>query len=138
MFINFPLSALLLLLITTITYAESLSLTEALAKKAAVSRTLKMAAYDEQVAELNIIATRSGYLPRVDLNAGYTAQQAPQSISTPMGSFETQQADYGFFSASLNQTLYDFGRTDARYKQAQAAREASRFSYRTQGTSGSG
>jgi outer membrane protein len=113
-------------------FAEPLTLADALARRAAVSATLKMARIDEQVAELNVTASRSGYLPRVDLNAGYTAQHAPQSFSTPMGSFETQQADYGFFSASLNQTLYDFGRTDARYKQAQAARDASRFSYRTQ------
>jgi outer membrane protein TolC len=113
-------------------YAGPLTLADALAKRASLSHTLKMAELDEQIAGDNVQISRSGYLPRIDFQGGYTAQQAPQSVTTPFGSFETQQADYGFFNASLNQTIYDFGRTSARYAQAQANREASRFSYRTQ------
>lgn len=113
-------------------YAEPLTLAEALAKRAACSQTLKMAGLDEQIADLSVTAARSRYLPRVDIQGGYTAQQAPQSITTPFGPFETQDADYGFFSASLNQTIYDFGRTSSRYAQAQATHDVSRFSYRTQ------
>ena len=130
---NFLMLMLSLYSTTTLSaYAEPLTLADALAKRASVSETLKMARYDTEIAGDNVKISRSGYLPRIDFQGGYTAQQAPQSISIPQGSFETQQADYGFFSASLNQTLYDFGRTDARYAQAQATREASRFSYRTQ------
>jgi outer membrane protein TolC len=77
-------------------------------------------------------ASRSGYLPRVDIQGGYTAQKDPQSISTPFGSFETQEADYGFLSLGITQTLYDFGRTSARYGRAQATSEATRFDYKKQ------
>jgi outer membrane protein len=113
-------------------HAEPLTLPEALAKRAAGSRTLKIAAYDEQIAGFNVQANRSGYLPRVDIQGGYTAQQAPQSVTTPFGSFETQEADFGFLSLGVTQTLYDFGRTDARFARAQATREATRFGYRNQ------
>ncbi len=115
-------------------YAEPLTLADALSKRASLSHTLKMAEIDEQIAGDNVQISRSGYLPRIDFQGGYTAQQAPQSISIPQGqgSFETQQADFGFFNASLYQTLYDFGRTDARYTKAQLTRDATRFSYRTQ------
>ena len=132
MFRTFLRSVLLLLLTTSTTYAEPLTLADALSKRAAGSATLKMARLDEQIAGDNVQSSRSGYLPKIDFQGGYTAQQSPQSISTPQGSFETQQPDYGFFSASLYQTIYDFGRTKARYSQAQATREASRFNYRTQ------
>lgn len=126
------LTLLLSLGATLSVHAEPLTLAEALAKRSATSAALKMARYDTDIASENITVSRSGYLPRIDLQGGYTAQQAPQSISTPMGTFETQQADFGFLSASLNQTIYDFGRTNARYSQAMATREATRFSYRTQ------
>ena len=117
----------------TATYgAEQLTLSEALAKAARSSKPLAIAAYDEQTAAENIYISRSGYLPRIDLQGGYTAQQAPQSISLQQGSFETQQADYGFFNASLYETIYDFGRTSARVARAQATRDALEFDYRSQ------
>lgn len=125
-------NALVFLLITGAAYAEPLTLADALAKRAATSRTLKMATIDVQIAADNVRANRSGYLPRVDLQGGYTAQQAPQSISGPFGSFETQDADYGFVNLGITQTLYDFGRTDARYARAEATRDASSFGYKNQ------
>jgi len=121
----------LFLLASTPLHAQTLTLADALAKRAATSRTLKIAALDEQVAEEGVRLNRSGYLPKVDFQGGYTAQQAPQSIQVQQGSFETQQADYGFFSSSLYQTLYDFGHTDARYERARALRDASRFDYQS-------
>lgn len=129
---TFLWSALLLLITSVTTYAEPLTLADALAKRSAGSRSLKMAAYDEQVATLNVTAARSGYLPRIDIQGGYTAQLDPQSISTPFGTITTQDADYAFFSLGITQTLYDFGRTTARSTQAQANRDAARFNYRTQ------
>ena len=121
----------LFLLASTPLHAQTLTLADALAKRAATSRTLKIAALDQQVAEEGVRLNRSGYLPKVDFQGGYTAQQAPQSIQVQQGSFETQQADYGFFSSSLYQTLYDFGHTDARYERARALRDASRFDYQS-------
>jgi len=124
--------ALLLLLSVSFALAEPLTLELALAKRASVSRALKLASIDEQIAGDNVQANRSGYLPRVDIQGGYTAQQAPQSISGPFGSFETQNADFGFLSLGITQTLYDFGRTESRYARAQTLREATRFGYKSQ------
>jgi outer membrane protein len=111
--------------------AAPLTLAEALARRAETSRVLKMAALDEQIAGDGITANRSTYLPRVDIQGGYTAQLDPQSIMTPSGSLETQNADYAFASLAISQTLYDFGRTSARTGQAEAVRDAARFTYRT-------
>jgi outer membrane protein len=125
------LCALLLLFCVTSAHAEPLTLAEALAKRAAGSRTLKIAAYDEQIAADNVQLNRSGYLPRVDIQTGYTAQLEPQSVRTPFGGFETQQADFAFLSLGITQTIYDFGRTDSRYSRAVASREAARFVYKS-------
>lgn len=123
---------LLLICSASFAHAEPLTLAEALAKRATSSRALKMAGYDEQMAAENVQFNRSGYLPRVDVQGGYTAQQAPQSISTPFGIIETQDADFAFVNLGITQTLYDFGRTDARYARARVTREATRFSYKSQ------
>lgn len=124
--------ALLFIFSVSSAYAEPLTLADALAKRAASSRTLKIAALDEQIAGDSVRSSRSGYLPRVDLQGGYTGQQAPQAVSAPFGSFATQEADFGFFNLSITQTLYDFGRTDARYARAKAIREATGFGYKNQ------
>lgn len=125
-------STLLLHLTAGVIHAEPLTLAEALAKRAACSHTLNMAMIDVEVADDNVRLTRSTYLPRIDMQGGYTAQQAPQSISLQQGSFETQEADFAFANLAITQTLYDFGRTDARYSRAQATREATRFIYKSQ------
>ncbi|MBI2355011.1 MAG: TolC family protein [Deltaproteobacteria bacterium] len=128
-------SILVLLFTLTATlgaHAEPLTLADALARRGAASRTLKIAAIDEQVAGDNVRINRSGYLPRVDIQGGYTAQLEPQSISTPFGTIKTQEADFPFLSLGISQTLYDFGRTDARFARAEATREAIRFGYESQ------
>jgi outer membrane protein len=112
--------------------AAPLTLSEALAKRAETSRVLKMAALDEQIADDSITASRSSYLPRLDLQGGYTAQPDPQSVTTPTGSFQMQDADYAFANVAISQTLYDFGRTGARVGKAKALRDAARYDYRTQ------
>jgi outer membrane protein len=124
--------ALLLLITVSSSHAELLTLADALAKRSAGSRTLKIATIDEQIAVDNVQANRGGYLPRVDIQGGYTAQQAPQSIATPFGVIETQEADYGFLSFGITQTLYDFGRTDTRYARAEATRDATSIGYKYQ------
>ena len=122
----------LLLLSPGILHAEQLTLSAALSKTAATSRTLKLAAYDEKIAEESIRLNRSGYLPRVDLEGGYTAQQAAQSVNFYLPSVSTQDQDYPFTSMSVTQTLCDFGRTGARYQRAKSLSEATRFAYKGQ------
>lgn len=129
-----PLCATLLFLVISsgLSYGEQLSLSDALKRSAEASSTLKMVRIDERIAGENVDESRSGYLPRVDIQGGYTAQQAPQSFSASFGTFQTQEPDYGFFSLGIVQTLYDFGRTDARYARALATREATRIGYHSQ------
>jgi outer membrane protein len=124
--------AMLLLITSGAAHAEQLTLAEALAKRGATSQTLKIAAFDEQIADENIRLNRSGYLPRVDLQGGYTAQQASQSVDTPFGGFKTQDPDFAYTSLAITQTLYDFGRTGARYTRAKRLSEATRFNYKSQ------
>lgn len=122
----------LLLLGATSVSAAPLTLSAALAGATRSNPSLKVAAYDTPLAAEGIRLNRSGYLPRVDVQAGYTAQLEPQSISISQGSFETQQADYGFFSLAIYQTLYDFGRTASRYERAKTSRDAAELGYHGQ------
>jgi outer membrane protein len=128
----FILSVMLLFFTTKGVSAEPLTLAAALSKRAACSRTLKMAAIDEKIAFESIRLNRSGYLPRVDVQGGYTAQQAAQSVSTPFISIETQDSDFAFASLAITQTLYDFGRTKERLARAKATHEVAGFNYKSQ------
>lgn len=110
-------------------WSETLSLKECLEKAAAANPSLKVSAYDEKVAAENVAIVRSGFLPRIDLQGGYTAQLEPQSIKFATGSFATQDADYPFLNLSLDQTLYDFGRTEARVQRAALVRDATAQDY---------
>jgi outer membrane protein len=123
------LTCLSLLFFHTPAYAETVSLNDCLDRAASANPDLKVAAYDAQIARENIGVARSGYLPRVNLEGGYTAQQAPQSVVIQNFQAPTQQADYGFFSAYLDQTIYDFGRTSARYERAKSLTEATSQDY---------
>ncbi len=109
--------------------AEPLTLHDCLQRAASANHELKVAAYNAQIAEENITLGRSGYLPRLDLQGGYTGQQDPQSVKIGGLAVPTQDSSYGFFSTSLQQTLYDFGRTSARYQQARALKDAADYSF---------
>lgn len=98
--------------------AETLSLKECLQKAEQNNPALKLARHDSGIQSENVRLTESGYYPRVDLQAGYTVLVDPQAIKTGAGSFETQQSSFPFASASLYQTLYDFGRRERRKEQA--------------------
>lgn len=129
--IAFSLAAALIC-ITASGHAETLTLQDALTKAATANYSLQVAAYDEKIAKEGIMLGRSGFLPRIDAQGGYTAQTDPQAIETPLGSMQTQKTQFGFFSLSLYQTLYDFGRSGARLERAKSKREAAAFSYKGQ------
>ncbi len=109
--------------------ADVLTLQDCLKKAAAANHELKVSAYDEKLAAQDVAIARSGYLPRLDLQGGYTMQQAPQAFNIMGLSMKTQQQDYGFLSMAAEQTLYDFGRTSARYDRAVALRDAASLNY---------
>ncbi|MDD2320558.1 MAG: TolC family protein [Geobacteraceae bacterium] len=109
--------------------AGTMTLQECLKKAASANHELRVSAYDEKIAEGNVGIARSGYLPHLNFQGGYTAQQAPQAMVVQGNTLETQQSDYGFFSVTAEQILYDFGRTSARYRRAEALRDATAFSH---------
>ena len=110
--------------------AETLSLKTCLSSARQSNNVLKVAAYDQRIAAEGERTAGSGYLPRVDLHGGYTAQLDPQSIDLGAGrTVATQDPDYAFAGLGIYQTLYDFGRTDARSGRARAMREAASFNY---------
>jgi hypothetical protein len=124
------LSVALLLAGAGISCAEILTLRDCLKSAAAGNPSLKAAAFDEKIAREGIDQARSGYLPRVDFQGGYTAQLEPQAISFAGGrAINTQEPDFGFFSLSLYQTIYDFGRTGSRTRRATSLQEATRHAY---------
>ena len=108
---------------------ELLTLRDSLSRAASANRGLKTAVFEKKKRAENVTIARSGYLPRLDLQGGYTVQHEPQSIKFPTGSIATQEADYSFVSLSLNQTLYDFGRTAARSRRSLLQQEAAAFEY---------
>ncbi len=110
-------------------YAETLTLGDCLKKASSANHDLKVAAYDTLIARENIGIGRSGYLPRVDIQGGYTAQHAPQAFMFDGFVAPTQQQDYGFFSAAIEQTIYDFGRTSSRYQRAKSLTNATSYGF---------
>lgn len=120
---------LLLIISATAADAETLTLRDCLSKASTGNYALKVAAHDEKIAETNVGIGKSGFFPRIDLQGGYTAQLEPQAIEFAGGSFTTQDAQYAFLNLSIYQTLYDFGRTDSRYRRAQAIRDGISHSY---------
>ncbi len=127
----FRLIATGLLIPAAIAQAGPLTLKDCLIQAGTSNRSLKAIAYDQTIAAEGEHIGRSGYFPRVDIQGGYTAQLEPQSIDLGNGkTMATQQADYGFASLGIYQTLYDFGRTDARAGRARTEHEAATFSYK--------
>jgi outer membrane protein TolC len=118
-----------LLLLMGNAHAETLTLQDCLRRAASANPDLKVTSYDEKVAAEGVGIARSGYLPRLDFHGGYTVQQDPQAFLIQGLTMRTQQEDYGFFAVTAEQTLYDFGRTSARYERAKAIRDAAAFSY---------
>uniref|UniRef100_C6E5Q2 Outer membrane efflux protein n=1 Tax=Geobacter sp. (strain M21) TaxID=443144 RepID=C6E5Q2_GEOSM len=108
--------------------AETLTLKECLTKAAASSKGLKANTHDVAIAQEQIAIARSARLPRVDLQAGYTAQLDAQAVK--FGNFiqETQDPRYPFLNLTIYNTLYDFGRTGAREARARLQRDAAQFS----------
>ncbi len=112
--------------------AATVTLSDCLSRSAIGNPALKVKSYDETISAENVTLADSAYFPRIDLLGGYTAQLAPQQIRFNNNTLPTQDADYGFFSLTFTQLLYDFGRRDARYRQAALLREATADLYHGQ------
>lgn len=93
---------------------------------------LVAAASNPRLAATATRQARSVYLPHVDLNAGYTSQQAAQQVNMGAISAPTQERDYPHASIGVNQLLYDFGRSGGQLGAADANLRAADASYAAQ------
>lgn len=119
-----------LLIPAAVAQGETLTLKNCLSEARSSNTTLRVAAYDQTIAAEGERIGKSGYLPRIDIQGGYTVQLDPQAIDLGNGrTVATQQKDYTFASLGIYQTLYDFGRTDARAGRSRALREAALYNY---------
>lgn len=111
-------------------WGEVLTLADCLRLAREGNPALQGAALEPEVAAEQVREARSGKLPRIDLDAGYTFQQDAQEVLIGDLSEPTQDRDYAHWRLSAEQTLYDFGRTDAQEKTARATSQASRFAFK--------
>ncbi len=109
--------------------AESLKLADCLALARQQNPTLQTAGVATQTARERVTQARSAYLPRVDLDAGYTLQKDPQQVIFGSLTQPTQDRRYTHFNLSADQLLYDFGRTAGKVGAAEAAVKAAEFGY---------
>lgn len=105
-------------------WAAPLTLQECMRKASDNNPILKRAAWDTSLAQENVRLAGSTSYPRIDAMAGYTMQLDPQAVIINGRIAETQEPDFAFAGISANYTLYDFGRRDARKRQAGAAANA--------------
>ncbi len=103
--------------------AQRLNLEECLQLARQQNLALQSASKNPQLAAEQVREARSSYLPQVDLNAGYTAQAAPQEVILGTAEAPTQDKSYAHMTLSAEQLLYDFGRTAARVHSAEAQAE---------------
>ena len=106
-----------------------LSLSDCLALARRHNPTLTGAARDTAIAREAVTQARSGYLPKVDLDAGYRAQKNAQSAKFGGNTVQTQNQSFPFLDLGAEEILYDFGRTKSRLSQAKDAAQATSYSY---------
>jgi len=109
--------------------AETLSLADCLDLARQDNPTLQVAAREPHLAGQQLEEARSTYRPRLDLDAGYTLQQAPQQFVIGGRTESSQDQNYAHMSVSAEQTLYDFGRSAGRVGAARAAARAAEAGY---------
>lgn len=73
---------------------------------------------EKEIAATSIRQADSALYPRIDLQGGYTAQQAAQGVIMNGRTAETQEPEYAFANTAVSYTLYDFGRREAKRRSA--------------------
>ena len=128
-FLHASLAVAIFFSLATNSWCAPLSLQDCLQRAHSNNPSLKSAAWDSRIAEENSRAANASTYPRVDVNAGYTMQLESQAIKAGGGTTETQEPDFAFIGVAASYTLYDFGRRDARIRQAKAYTEAASHNF---------
>jgi outer membrane protein TolC len=128
-FLHASLTAVICLGMATYSWGAPLSLQDCLQRASDNNPALKSAVWDSRIARENSRSASAAMYPTVDAHAGYTMQLEPQAIKSAGGTTETQESDYAFAGVAASYTLYDFGRRNARVRQANAYTEAASESF---------
>lgn len=128
-FLHASLAVVIFLGLAAQSWGAPLSLHDCLQKARDNNPALKNAAWDSRIAEENRRLASVATYPRVDLNAGYTMQLEPQAVRINGFTAETQEPNFAFAGIAATYTLYDFGRRDARIRQAGAYTESASQSF---------
>lgn len=124
-FLHVSLIAVACLGLTVQSWGAPLSLKECLQRARDNNPALKSSGWDSRIAEENSRLAGVARYPRLDAQAGYTVQVEPQAVKIGGATAETQEPNFAFAGIAATYTLYDFGRRDARIKQANAHAGAS-------------
>lgn len=90
---------------------------------------LMEAASSPRLAEISERESYSSYRPKIELDAAYTQQQAAQQVVIGGNSAPTQERSYPHAGISVDQLLYDFGRSSGRVEAAAANRRAAGYRF---------
>ncbi|HJV35379.1 TolC family protein [Geomonas sp.] len=116
------------LLVAGVASGETLTLKECLTRAELSNKGLKADRYSIGIAQEQEKIAGSTLRPRIDVQGSYTAQQEAQAVRLNNVTAATQDADYGAFSLSIYDTLYDFGKTRAREGAAAKQKDAATHS----------
>jgi outer membrane protein TolC len=122
------------LLIGTTAWGAQLTLQECLERAREHNPNLKTAAWDYRIAEEDIRQASAANYPSIDVQAGYTVQQAAQGAKLDGITARTQQADYASAGLSATYTIYDFGLRNARQQMTRALADSSVESFEARRT----
>lgn len=123
-FLHASLVAVICLGIAARSWGAPLSLQDCVNQARDNNPALKSAVWDSRIARDNGRLAAVSTYPRIDVNAGYTMQLEPQAVKIRGVTAETQEPDFAFAGIAATYTLYDFGRRDARIRQADSLSEA--------------
>jgi len=108
------LCSLIICLLPTWLYADMLTLEECLSLAQERNPALRLSRMDTGIARESIRQSDASLFPRIDVQGGYTTQLESQAMKINRQIMETQQPSYLYGNLSMQYTLYDFGRREAR------------------------
>ena len=126
------LLAIALLLSAQTGWTTTLTLEQCLRFAQQNNPDLRSAKITPLIAQHQVKVARSHFLPRVDINAGYSMLANPQAVVIGGRSEVTQEAEFPFYDLKVVQTLYDFGQTGNQVEGARINAEAARYDFKEQ------
>jgi outer membrane protein TolC len=126
------LAVAILFLLASHSWGAELSLGDCLQKARDNNPDLRTTAWEISIAQQNLRLASAPFYPRLDAQAGYSAQSAAQASTASGRALETQEPDFAFGGLAVNYTLYNFGKREARRNQSRALLDATSNTFEAQ------